>query len=277
VTELNRSLLYSRVDQAIGSGRRLLVATDFDGTLAPIAATPNEAALPAGTWRTLREMAALPGCLLFVVSGRSLADLKRRCTCPAILAGNHGLEIEGGGLSFEHDGAVRLLSLLEDACVDLDTVLKRWPGAFVERKRLTATVHFRNVHEREQHAVVLAVRARMRSYGLTFGLRAGKRALEVHPRVSWNKGAAVNWVREQLGLQDACCVCIGDDRTDESMFESCAPAVTVAVGPLRRTAAEHTVRDPAEVCSLLSYITGRLATAGNEDERQGMRSATVSA
>jgi len=151
--------------------------------------------------------------------------------------------------------------VLENICSDLDATLKRWPRAFLEQKRLTATVHFRNVLEREQRAVVLAVRASMSSYGRTFGLRAGKKALEIHPRVGWNKGAAVNWVRKKLGLESAFCICIGDDRTDESMFENCLPAVTIAVGALSGTAAEHRLRDPTEVLSLFWYIIERLAVS----------------
>jgi trehalose 6-phosphate phosphatase len=274
VTSSNHRFLHNRIDQAIQSGRRLLVATDFDGTLAPIATSPQEVRLPWSTWTTLENMATLEDCTLFVLSGRSLEDLKARIKCPAILGGNHGLEIEGEGLRFEHERAAELVPELERVCSGLDDVLRRWRGAFLERKRLTATVHFRDVYERDQHGVVLAVRAHMASFGLTFGMRAGKKALEIHPRVGWNKGAAVNWVRQQLGLDDACCICIGDDRTDETMFQNCSPAVTIAIGKLTGTSAEYTLRDPVEVCLLLSHIAERMTSRGMAADPLRMQAET---
>jgi trehalose 6-phosphate phosphatase len=261
MNELQRSWLYNRIDDAIQPGTRFLLATDFDGTIAPIASSPHDVDLPWAARSTLDELTALRECSLLVVSGRRLEDLRKRLSCPAILAGNHGLEIEGEGLRFEHERAAQLVPVLENICSDLEATLKRWPKALLEQKRLTATVHFRNVLDREQQAVVLAARAAMSSYGLTFGLRAGNKALEIHPRVGWNKGAAVNWVRKKLGLERAFCICIGDDRTDESMFENCLPAVTIAVGALRSTAAEHRLRDPTEVLSLFGYVVDRLAVS----------------
>jgi len=95
MNESQRSLLYSRIDDGIHPGTRFLLATDFDGTIAPIASSPRDVDLPWGARRMLQELTALRECSLLVVSGRRLEDLRNRLSCPVILAGNHGLEIEG--------------------------------------------------------------------------------------------------------------------------------------------------------------------------------------
>ena len=97
-----------RVRARLNLSDRVLVALDYDGTIAPIAETPEAARLPSETARVLREIAALDRFSLAVVSGRSLADLKRRLALDAIYVGNHGLEIEGGGFSFVHEQAERM-------------------------------------------------------------------------------------------------------------------------------------------------------------------------
>jgi trehalose-phosphatase len=259
----DRLLLDAVLTEAIRRCGRVLIATDYDGTLAPIAPSPEDVRLPKESLEALRQIAGSPVCTLLVASGRSLSDLKNRIPVPCVLAGNHGLEIEGAGLQFMHERAIALQPRLQEACSRLELVVARWRGAFVERKGLTATVHFRAAPEPAHHEIAMAVRSAMRAWGTQFGLRSGKMALEVHPRVGWSKGSAVNWVREQLDLCEAACVCIGDDRTDESMFESCRPAITIAVGVGRRTAATHVLRDPCEVRSVLLRIVDETAAARN--------------
>ncbi len=124
----------------------------------------------------------------------------------------------------------------------------------MEQKGLTATVHYRHASEKHRHELVRTIRGCMGLYGTTFGLRSGNKALEIHPRLDWNKGTAVNWVRDRLNLNGAGCVCLGDDRTDESMFRECEDATTIAVGEPRRTSAEYLVRDHLAVLTLLAEI-----------------------
>ena len=95
----------ARVHQA-GS---VLLFLDFDGTLAPIVQEPMLAVLPAATRQVLDELVTNATITIAIVSGRSLGDLKGRVGMPGLVyAGNHGLEIEGQGLWFEHAQAVVL-------------------------------------------------------------------------------------------------------------------------------------------------------------------------
>lgn len=229
------------------------MATDFDGTLTPIVDKPGSASLTGEAVEVLYRLSEKPGCTLMIASGRSLADLRSRVPVPAILAGNHGLEVEGPGLSFRHPDAVASSAKLAEVCGSIRAMASRWSGALVEFKGLTATVHYRHVPDGERRELTRAVRRFVGVYGREFGLRAGKRALEIYPRVGWDKGSAVNWVRSQLG--PGVVLCIGDDRTDEAMFRGCCGAVTIAVGSPRESAAEFLVGDSSEVLSVLSLVS----------------------
>jgi len=184
-----------------------------------------------------------------VISGRRLADLRRRVPVAAVLAGNHGFEIEGRGFRFGHAGAAVLRPRLAGICANLRHLLPAWPGAWLEDKGVTATVHYRAVAEQQQRSLVLAVGQCAAASGRDFGLRAGKKVLEIHPRVGWSKGQAVNWLRRASGI--SACLCIGDDRTDESMFRECGGAISVFVGEPRFTSAQYLLRSPAEVRELV--------------------------
>src|SRR5690349_4491226 len=75
-----------------------LVAFDFDGTLAPIVAHPDDAqVLPALAPRLERLAGLLP---LAIVSGRSVEDVRKRLTfMPRFVVGNHGAEDESMGVA----------------------------------------------------------------------------------------------------------------------------------------------------------------------------------
>jgi trehalose 6-phosphate phosphatase len=187
-----------------------------------------------------------------VVSGRALRDLVTRIPPGLAAAGNHGLEIRGPGFDFVHPEAEALRPKVHEAAARVAEVVRRWPGAWMEDKGLSATMHFRNV-TRDQHGLLHAVRRELAQYGPLFALRAGHLALEIRPKVAWDKGSAVEFIRERLGGADLC-LCIGDDRTDETMFRRNRGHINVRVGSGRPTVADFHVADPGEVAILLGHV-----------------------
>jgi trehalose 6-phosphate phosphatase len=242
------------LENELAAAEQVLVAVDFDGTLCRIAPRPELVFLPEATRETLIKLSIAPGVAVAIVSGRRLEDVEQRVGLPLIYAGNHGFEIRGLGFSFEHPDALANIDLLEHACVELERAISGWQGAWVERKRITATVHFRNVAADEQHQVAMAVRRTLCSFGTVFALRAGKQALEVRPKVEWHKGAAVDYIRRQIQFEDATCVLIGDDVTDETMFRSLPDHISIRVGWHSGSAARFYVDDVAEVQQMLERV-----------------------
>ena len=229
----------------------VLLACDFDGTLAPIVSYPALAELPESTASLLRDLVATGRVVLTIVSGRSLADLRERVPVAAILAGNHGLEISGGGIEYVHPEAEARVHLIQEAQTLVERCLQPYESSWVENKRLTATVHFRQVPAAQRYKLMWDVRRAMRPFGLKLGMRAGKCSLELHPRVGWDKGHALAHIREALGLQDRRCVVFGDDVTDEAMFRAVPDEMTVRVGPAARTTATYFLPSPAAVSLVL--------------------------
>jgi trehalose 6-phosphate phosphatase len=233
---------------------RLLLALDFDGTLAPIAANPEAAALPGATAVLLERIAACKNITLAIVSGRSIADLKRRVRLDCIYVGNHGLEIEGRGLSFLHTGAVARRPVLDSACVDLDAAVAEAAGAFVERKELSATVHFRQVAEHLHERVRNAVFDAMRPYADCLDVSPARKAWEVRPRVAWHKGTALEFLLKRCGADPPLVISAGDDVTDEHMFRADADGVSIQVGSGIETAARYGAAGPAKLAAFLAHL-----------------------
>lgn len=243
----------SEIDAALGSARRVLIASDFDGTLCPIADSPAEVRLGAAITGILGRLTACGRISFAVISGRSFADVSCRLPFPATVAGNHGLEIRAPGLDFEHPEASAARPELAAACEAMRAALLNWPGAWVEDKGLSATAHFRAVDRRYHRCLLKTARHSLARFGNRFALRAGNRALEVRPRVAWEKGDALRYIRESAGPFQTC-ICLGDDRTDETMFRANPEGVNIRVGRRQPTAASYYLSDSTEVAIFLSHV-----------------------
>lgn len=233
--------------------RRVLLCLDYDGTLVPIASRPDRAAFDDTGRRLLSTFARrVP---VAVVSGRSLASLRTLVGVPALVyVGNHGLEISGPRV--RHDAPVssawrgdlhRLLaSIKRDAP----------PGAVLEDKGMTASVHYRLVAASTRRRWLPGLRARLRAAAGQGRLRVvrGKAVIELRPPVDWNKGAAVRWLLSRPALAGRTPVYLGDDTTDEDAFLAVRrDGVGVLVGRPRRSAARYRVSGPTDVRSLLVH------------------------
>jgi trehalose-phosphatase len=192
--------------------------------------------------------------VIAVISGRPLDDLADRIRLPIILAGDNGLRIEGPGLAFEHAGAKALRPMLAEACQQLHQTVAKWEGAFVEDKSLTGIVHYPKVDGQQHRGLVHEVRHCLAKYGSHLGVRIGQGAIEIHPRVEWDKGSCLAWIKQEKGLEMNPCICIGSDPADESMFAANNGQLNIKVGLAGRSAASLRLSDVSEVAAVLAHI-----------------------
>ena len=244
--------VWPSVRARLGRADRVLLLFDYDGTLTPIVARPEDAVLPGEVRRLLRSLAAHPRYASGIVSGRSLDDLSTLADVPGlILAGNHGMEIRGQGMDFVHPGAVAARGVLDEVESGLVDALGDVPGVIVEHKGLTLSVHYRTVAAQNAPAIESAVSAVASPYVDRGEIRLtrGKKVIEARPNISWDKGRAIEKIREECG--DAPLpVYFGDDRTDEDGFRvvQAMGGVAVFVGePREGTVALHQLDSPGEV------------------------------
>lgn len=232
-----------------------LIGLDFDGTLSPLARRPDLARLTEPTRRLLVRLARSPEVSLAFISGRSLRDIVNRIGLRgARYAGNHGLEIRGPGAAWRHPKAVSAAADLRALSRGLGSAVKAFPGAFVEDKRLTLSVHHRGMAPRHEEALAKLLARSLTPFALRLKLARGKKTWEVRPRASWNKGNALLKIARSLGRLNHV-LFVGDDRTDEEGFRVLGPrAVTVKVGGAGKTAARFRLRRQGDVVRLLERL-----------------------
>lgn len=233
--------------------KRLLVALDFDGTLAPEVDRPERArALPEARDAVLRLL-ALPHTRVALVSGRSLSSLEGVTDLPdtTLLVGSHGIEIrlddpdERFSLDATELEQVEVLhEVLGEVADAIDQVwLEVKPAGFALHTRL-ATEH----NSRVAHLVALS-EANAEIDNLT--VREGKNVLEFSVR-STTKGEAVEHLRRYTAADAV--FYAGDDLTDEDAFAALRPDdLGVKSGP-GATEAAFRVAGPDEIALVLSTL-----------------------
>lgn len=120
---------------------RLLLASDFDGTLAPIREQPEEVAIDPEALALLRAASARDGVEVALISGRDVDDLRRRAAgLRAWYSGSHGQEIVG-----PDGGKIRTATpwkgLPPRSWLDRATVA----GLRLEPKRFGIALHWRGI------------------------------------------------------------------------------------------------------------------------------------
>ena len=237
------------VQEIAGAGdRSLAIFLDYDGTLTPIVSHPEKAFLSDSTRQTLRALAMQAP--VAILSGRELEDVRKRVAIDAIVyAGSHGFDI-AGPRRLRRQEAIEFLPALDVAEKELREKLAGIAGALIERKRFSIAAHYRKVNESnfsklERAVSEVAVRHR------ELRRMEGKKVYELLPCTDWDKGKAVLWLLENLGLEHGKVrpIYIGDDRTDEDAFRAlgqCGAGILVSEQP-RPTAASYSLKDPTEV------------------------------
>jgi alpha,alpha-trehalase len=249
------------LQEIAGRSGRAAVFLDYDGTLTPIVSQPEDAWLSDSMRQTLREFAARGP--VAILSGRDLDDVRRRVNIDSIVyGGSHGFDI-AGPRGLRRQMATESLPTLDLAEKELHAAFDGISGARVERKRFSVAAHYRNVNESdlakmEQAVGEVATRHRK--------LRRinGKKVYELLPDVAWDKGKAVLWLLETLGLESRSGgirpIYIGDDRTDEDAFRALEQrGIGILVSEQSQpTAARYSLRDPAEVERFMSALGATL-------------------
>ena len=248
---------------------RALIATDFDGTLAPIVADPREARADPGAVAALRELAGVVGTLA-VITGRPAAEAVElggfEGVPGLIVLGHYGLERwEDGALTGPAD-----LPGVEAARERLPGVLAGAgapEGVWVEDKGSALAVHTRRAAD--PVGALAALREPLAGLAADVGLvvEPGRLVIELRPP-GMDKGAALTALVAERKAGPV--LFAGDDLGDLAAFAAVRalrgeghPGVTVcsASGEVSELAAEAdlVVDGPGGVAALLSWLARSLA------------------
>ena len=238
---------------ALAGTPRLLVALDFDGTLAPEVDDPEKARATPEARAALERLVALPDTRVAMVSGRSLKDLEQVAPFGdgVLLVGSHGIELRldepDDVLALDADEREQLVVMREVLGQVADTLDTVW----IEPKPAGFALHTRvatDSHSRVAHLVALQ---ELQAETPDAKVRLGKNVIEFSVR-STTKGEAVEHLRRYT--RATAVFYAGDDVTDEDAFVALGSddlGLKSGGGP---TAADHRVAGPAQVASVLALL-----------------------
>jgi trehalose 6-phosphate phosphatase len=201
--------------QTVLSQRPAGLVFDIDGTLSPIAPTPEEAHLYPGVVTLLEQ--ARECANVAIMTGRAIDDGARMVNVEGLTyVGNHGLEWSDGlpwlhpvhmvkeALDYVEPGK-QLLDLAEDGLAGL-------PGIIVQRKSVGGTIHYRLAPDPEEARQRILSLLQEPARKLNMRLGEGKQVVEIRAPLAVNKGYALRQFVQRLNLHSV--IFAGDDRTD---------------------------------------------------------------
>ncbi len=228
---------------------QLLVACDYDGTLAPIVEDPSAAAPLPEAVAALRSLAALPQTTVAVVSGRALRDLAAMSRLPSEvhLVGSHGSEFDVGFVARLEPELTELRRRLLETLEDL---AKGHPGVRLEPKPASIAVHTRTATPTVTESMVDAVSTGPAQWAGVH-TKLGKEVIELAV-LATHKGTAIEELRRQVSAGGV--LFIGDDVTDEDAFRALSGKdIGIKVGN-GESAAHYRVVDPLEAVRVLALL-----------------------
>lgn len=215
---------------------------DFDGTLAPLAETPDAVEVDDGLLDLLTGLRDRLNGRLAIVSGRSIATLRDLGFGDFLLSGTHGLEFARPGEAVAAPPRLPAIDAVEAA---FHAFVEDKPGLLVERKSISVGLHFRGAPIWGEEAGALAA-ALAQEHGLA--LQHGKMLFELRPGGA-DKGSALLALMQDAPMAHGVPVFIGDDVTDEEGFAAATQlgGAGILVGTPRPTLASFSLEQVAAV------------------------------
>ncbi|CAA7391667.1 unnamed protein product [Spirodela intermedia] len=270
-------------------GKRIALFLDYDGTLSPIVDDPDRAFMSEEMRSTVQSVAKhFPTA---IISGRSRNKVYEFVGLAELFyAGSHGMDIMGPDrvsdpVDFSSNRvrfadkqgkevnlfqpASEFIPMIDEVFKALVDNTKEIEGVKVENNMFCVSVHYRNVDEKSWSAVAQLVHDILKEYPC-LRLTHGRKVLEIRPVIDWNKGKAVKFLLESLGLSNSEVVLpiyVGDDQTDEDAFKvlregSQGYGILVSSVP-KETKAFFSLRDTSEVMDFLKSLVQWKQSAAN--------------
>jgi trehalose-phosphatase len=266
------------LSESLQRAESLHVGLDFDGTLTPITPDPRDAVLPERTRGVIERLSRQPGAHVAILSSRRLDDLWRRVAIEDVFyAGSSGLETRDERGARE-TCAGTALSLPAPLLRELEEWCRRFPGAHLEPRVGSCTLHFAGVAPSLQPAFGAGVRRRMRPHDAELNLVHGRAAFEVMPTGGWDKAAALGrWL--ESAAPGTPLFYFGDDTGDEPVHTVVRHRGGSAVAVDRVVSrAEYVLPSPGDVTWFLEWLerewASRLAPAAR-GERDRLEPSTA--
>jgi trehalose 6-phosphate phosphatase len=221
----------------------VLLAFDYDGTLAPIAEDPERAFMRPTTRELLQKISRRYPCI--IISGRAQDDALRKLRGTGVyeVVGNHGLE--------PRHATSRLLDQVQRWLPVIEPAVEGHKGVVIENKLFSLAIHYRRSREKKKARAAILDAARLLEDVRIIG---GKMVVNLLPAHAPHKGIALERERDRLGCDTA--IYVGDDETDEDVFVLDQPGrlLTIRVGAKRGSMADYCIRDQSRIEDVLRVL-----------------------
>ena len=262
------------VNELFKTNTKIILLTDYDGTLTPIQESPDLAILSEEVRQILLNYSHSRTFFLGIITGRSLRQIKKLVNIPKILyAANHGIELEGPGIRFSSPEAKKARCNLWHIYMRLFKSLHHIEGIYLEDKGYTVSLHYRLVKKAKDVEFITKTLTNITKPYLerkALSLNTGKMVYEICPPVTWNKATTIQWLLTNyfpLNFgEDALLIYLGDDKADIQVFNTLkGKELTIFVGnPLDTSTAEYYAHSPEEVKVFLEHLYEQKHEVHNE-------------
>ena len=228
----------------------ILIALDFDGTLAPLVDDPEASRMIAPARKALEYLTTLPGVTIAIVTGRAIESVKRVAE-PLnewFLVGSHGIEVLSPGEVTDYETPWLVPG---DLINQFEALAAAHPGTRLEHKPFGLALHTRGVEEQVAGNAEAVAHEVCDAWAVDLVVRTGHGIVECSIQQA-TKGDGIAEVRR--GLNPTAVLFAGDDRTDEDGFAILKSGdIGIRVGR-SKTLADFSVRDLRELATILEFI-----------------------
>jgi trehalose 6-phosphate phosphatase len=222
---------------------KVLLAFDYDGTLAPIVSNPERAVMRPTTRRLLEELVTLYPCM--VISGRAQRDAMRRLHGIEVrkIVGNHGAE--------PWQGTNKPVNKIDRWRRLLGERLSGLRGVKIEDKEYSIAIHYRQSREKKLARSEILKAANTLAEVRIIG---GNHVVNILPHDAPHKGIALE--RERALLKCDTAIYVGDDETDEDVFVLDQPGqlLTIRIGQRHSSAAAYFIENQRKIDDLIQVL-----------------------
>ncbi|MEP9411963.1 MAG: trehalose-phosphatase [Candidatus Brocadia sp.] len=252
------------INELLRAHEKIILLTDFDGTLTPIREHPDLAVLSEEVRQILQNFSRSRTFFPGIITGRSLRQIKKLVNIPGILyAANHGIELEGPGIRFSSSEAKKARCNLWHIYMRLFKSLRHIEGVYLEDKGYTISLHYRLVKKASDvEFITKTLTGIIQPYleRKILSMSRGKMVYEIRPPVKWNKATTIQWLlTNYFPLEfsgNALLIYLGDDQADIEVFTALSgKRLMIFVGtPSDTSAADYFVNSPEEVKAFLEIL-----------------------
>ena len=250
--------ILTEIRKKILSRKKIILFSDYDGTLTPIVKVPSQAVLSVTMRKLLINLNHNAHGSFGIVTGREHEDINKLLGIKNVLIiSNHGFRITDGKKTWIHPGVKRFETISKEIFIALEKALKNYKGVLVQNKKLSLTVNYRNMSGQTLPGIRKAVRHALKVYDGEIKITSGKKVIEARPNVDWDKGKAVLKILNTKGARyrQKSIIYMGDDLTDEDVFKALdRSSITIHVGKKKNSSARFFVKNTHDIQKFLEWI-----------------------